>query len=293
MKKRSGKGIRNLAVIANCSKPRAADVLKRLRAAAARIGMNLLPDEQTAAAMGTCPGGSFDERIGQADALMVLGGDGTMLRAVRGLAGRRIPVIGVNIGGLGFMTSVTEDNLERALECLAGDNYATSERSIVECEVLRAGRRIVRHRALNDVVVRSIGSRVATLRMAVDGEPVSDFVCDGLIVSTPTGSTGHSLSAGGPVLMPEGKTLVVSLICPHTLSTRPLVVPDSATIAIHLEGRSGGGTLTADGQVSELLKTGDEVRVRKCRQGVRLIHLPGHSYFAVLRQKLHWRGSNV
>lgn len=293
MKKASSKGIRNLAVIANCSKPRAADTLKRLRAAAGRIGLRLLPEEQTAAAMGAASQGSFTELVRQSDALMVLGGDGTMLRAVRELDGHRIPVIGVNLGGLGFMTSVTENDLERALECLAGNEYSTSERSIVECVVTRSGKEIGRHRALNDIVLSSVGARVATLRMAVDDEAVGDFMCDGLIVSTPTGSTGHSLSAGGPVLMPEAQAFVVSLICPHTLSTRPLVLPDSVAITVCIGGRSGGGVLTADGQISQPLHTGDEVKVTRCRKGVRLIHLPGYSYFVLLRQKLHWRGSNV
>jgi NAD+ kinase len=215
-----------------------------------------------------------------------------MLRAVRELAGRDVPVIGVNLGALGFMTSVTEDNLERALDCLVSGDYTTSLRVMLDVEVWRGGRTPAGYRALNEVVLTS-GARVATLRMTVDGQEVGDFVCDGLIVSTPTGSTGHSLSAGGPVILPGARALVVSLICPHTLSTRPLVLPDEAAVEVCVVERAVGAHLSVDGQVGQPLEMGDCVKVRRSAQGVRFIHLPGYNYFAVLRQKLHWRGSNV
>jgi NAD+ kinase len=228
------------------------------------------------------------------DALIALGGDGTMLRAVRELDGRDKPVIGVNIGGLGFLTSVAEEDLERGLECLAADNYEVSVRAIMEAAVVRDGTDVSRYRALNDVVIsRGPSSRVVTLDVSVNGETVTSYVCDGLIVSTPTGSTGHSLSAGGPIVAPETCALVISLICPHTLSSRPVVVPDGDEICVTPTKSDRELLLSVDGQVGESLAQGDMVTMKRSENNVRFIHLPGYSYFAVLQQKLHWSGSNV
>ena len=285
--------MKTLGVIANCAKERAGVVLGRLRAKALVLGLEVLPDAATARLMGIVSTATPADVARQADTLMVLGGDGSMLRAVRELGGRDIPVIGVNLGALGFMTSVTENDLERALDCLVNKDYTMSQRDVLDCSVLRDGVPDGRnYRALNDVVL-ICGSRVGTLRMSIDGREVGDFVCDGLIVSTPTGSTGHSLSAGGPVLVPGTGALVISLICPHTLSTRPLVVSNDSTIEVTVVERVVDARLSVDGQVGGPLVIGDVVRIKRSARGVRFIHLPDHDYFAVLRQKLHWRGSNV
>jgi len=282
-----------VGVIANCRKPRAADVLQRLRGKAQRLGLKLVVDAPAAALMGVEGTTKLGECLEEVRAVIALGGDGTLLRTVRELAGRDIPVLGVNIGGLGFLTSVAEEDLERALDCLVSGTYTTSWRTMLECTVHRSGGVVGSYRALNDVVLTSFSSRVVTLRMLVNDEEVGDFVCDGLIVATPTGSTGHSLSVGGPVLMPATRAFLVSLISPHTLSTRPLVLPDDATVRVQVAASSGPTQLTADGQVGQPLQQGDSVAVWRSARGVRFMHLPGHSYFAVLRQKLHWRGSNV
>lgn len=285
--------MKTIGVIANCVKEKAPEVLGRLRTKAESLGIRLLPEPETAALLGLTATGTARDILRSAEIVIVLGGDGTMLRAVRALDGRDVPVIGVNLGALGFMTSVTEDKLEHALDCLVAGNYSTTLRTIIECDVIQRGQTVAKYRALNDVVLTSVGSRVTTLRMTVGGESVGDFVCDGLIISTPTGSTGHSLSAGGPILMPSSRALVASLICPHTLSTRPLVIHDDAVVAVEVVERSLGIKLGVDGQVGQALEIGDRVEIRRSGQGVRLIHLPGYSYFSVLRQKLHWRGSNV
>ncbi|MEI7880593.1 MAG: NAD(+)/NADH kinase [bacterium] len=281
-----------LGVIANCAKEKAPAVLARLRVKAQAIGLQLLPDAATAKLMGVSSFATPREVGQQADTLMVLGGDGSMLRAVRDLAGRDIPVIGVNLGALGFMTSVPEDELERALDCLVQNQYTTSLRLMLDSSLWRKGVSLGGYRALNDVLL-TCGARVGTLRMTVDGQDVGDFVCDGLIVSTPTGSTGHSLSAGGPVLLPTAQAVVVSLICPHTLSTRPLVMPSDAAIEIKVVECAESAMLAVDGQVGQPLEIGDVVRVNRSPHRVRFIHLPGYDYFALLRQKLHWRGTNV
>lgn len=281
-----------LGVIANCAKAQAPVILARLRVKAEALGIQLLPDADTAKLMGANSSATSMEVVQQSDTLMVLGGDGSMLRAVRDLDGRDIPLIGVNLGALGFLTSVPQGELERALDCLVHNQYTTSLRLMLDASLGRKGSSIGGYRALNDVLV-TCGPRVGTLRMSVDGQEVGDFVCDGLIVSTPTGSTGHSLSAGGPVLLPAASAVVVSLICPHTLSTRPLVIPSDSCIEIKVAERAVGASLAVDGQVGQPLEIGDIVRVSCSPHRVRFIHLPGYDYFSVLRQKLHWRGSNV
>ncbi|MEI8122404.1 MAG: NAD(+)/NADH kinase [bacterium] len=281
-----------LGVIANCAKERASAAVSRLRVKADALGLRLLTDSNTATLMNMTSTWSPREVVQQADTVMVLGGDGSLLRVVRELDGRDVPVIGVNLGSLGFMTSVTENDLERALDCLVRNDFTTSLRSMLDCSVVRQGRDVGSFRALNDVVI-VCGARVGTLRLSVEGQEVGDCVCDGLIVSTPTGSTGHSLSAGGPVLMPTSPAMVVTLICPHTLSIRPLVLSSHSTVEVSVVERAVGSNLSVDGQVGQSLEIGDRVRILQSHASVRLIHLPGYDYFAVLRQKLHWRGSNV
>jgi NAD+ kinase len=286
--------MKRLGVIANCTKPRSAAVLCRLAERAAALGLDLVAVGPEAALLGCRAAASFEAMFDGAEAVMALGGDGTMLRAVRQLDGRDIPVVGVNIGGLGFLTSVAEDEMDTALRCLARDEVVLQATAVAECVVRRADGRTSTHRALNDVVVsRGPSGRVITLRVTVDGQHVTSYVCDGLIVATPAGSTGHSLSAGGPILMPETPAFVISLICPHTLSSRPLVVPDRSEIGIAAAERTERMQLSVDGQVDEALAGGDAVTVRRSARGVRFIRLPGYSHFGVLRQKLRWSGSSV
>ncbi len=293
MNNNAKKPLRQIGVIANPEKPRAREALGRLAKCAANLGIEVLPDAAAAGLMGRGQGVEPEDMFRRMDALIVLGGDGTLLRAARALDGLDKPVLGVNLGGLGFLTSVAEPDLERAVECLVKGTFLESVRAVAECCVRRRGLETARHRALNDVVLASATMRVVTLILDVGGERVSDFICDGLIVSTPTGSTGHSLSGGGPVIVPEARVFVVTPICAHTLSTRPLVVPDDATIRMEVGEGSGRASLSVDGQVGEMLEEGEAVEVRRSTSGIRFLHLPGHSHFAVLRQKLHWRGSSV
>lgn len=286
--------MKKIGVVANTRKPAARAVLRRLAEKAAALRIKLYTCDATG---GLLPGAV---RVSQAalarqiDILLALGGDGTFLRAVRMLGGCDKPVLGVNLGSLGFLTSVTEEKLERALEVLHRGNFRTSVRSIAECTVIRRGRRVARYRALNDIVAGwGVSSRVNTLGLAVDGEAVAAYVCDGLIVSTPTGSTGHSLSAGGPILHPGSPSFVVSIICPHILTNRPLVVSDRSRISVEVLKAQKKLLLSVDGQEECAIAQGDRLEIRRCAKPARLVHLPGYSYFSVLRQKLGWRGSNV
>lgn len=286
--------MKHLGVIANCDKRDAVDALGRLERAAKRLDLRLYADPASAALLSPGTATPLEEAWSRLDCLVAMGGDGTMLRAVRQLDSYRdIPVLGVNIGSLGFLTSIAMDDLERALDCLMAGEYSTSSRSMVEAHIYSNNSFVASYPTLNDVVVSNgPTTRVIVLEVAVDGDPVSSCVCDGLIVSTPTGSTGHNLSAGGPILFPETQAFVVSLICPHSLSSRPLVVPAHSRIEVSVTRAAGGAALCMDGQVGHSLLAGDRVLVRQAAKGVKFIHLPDYSYVSVLRQKLQWRGKN-
>ncbi len=286
--------MKRLGVTANCTKKQAARVLGRLSEKARELGISLVADEATACLLKSCEVMSTEKMFDSVEAVLALGGDGTVLRLVRELAGREKPVMGINLGGLGFLTSVAEEDLERALRSIAEGDFTIGARAVMETSVIRGDREIGGFRALNDVVISSgPTSRVVTLDVSIDGENVTSYVCDGLIVSTPTGSTGHSLSAGGPILSPTTPACIISLICPHTLSSRPLVVPDRSEIRVAVARSAGEIVLSVDGQVGQPLSKGDCLRVRRSAKDAHFIHLPGYSYFALLRQKLRWSGSNV
>jgi len=286
--------MKTIGVFANCEKPSSARVLAHISEKAVNLGFQLITCDETADIL---PGSErmLPEKLGaEADMLIILGGDGTMLRIVRMLHGRDIPMLGVKLGGLGFLTSVSEDDIDLAMESLAKNDFSISMRSLAECVVIRSGNKKGCYRALNDIVIeRGSSPRIVTLDILIDNKEVSSCMCDGLIVSTPTGSTGHSLSAGGPVLHPETEVFVISLICPHTLSTRPLVIPDNKEITVTVASSPDDVLLTVDGQVGEPVKQGDRINIRRSDQQAQFINLPGHSYFSVLRQKLHWRGSTI
>ncbi len=287
--------MKTIGIIVNTTKAVNAETKRRLTAAAKRLNVALVscpPFDTFLPGTPSVPATDFTRTI---DALVALGGDGTLLRAVGLIADRSIPVLGVNLGRLGFLTSVTESELEHGLEALVSGAYTTSARSMLDGKIIRRkGGKSDRIRALNDVVIGwGQSTRIVTLEVAIDGEPVSSYRCDGIIVSTPTGSTGHSLSSGGPILHPDAASLVLNVICPHTLSARPLVVPDNVEINIGVKQTSKQLLLSVDGQDGLSLSDGDALVIRKAACPFNLVHLPGYQYFSVLRKKLHWSGSSV
>ncbi len=283
-----------LGVVANVRKPGSGEALERLAAGVRARGSELAVCEGEGTRVPgaeTRPADAFAEGL---DALVALGGDGTLLHAVRVLGGADVPLLGVNLGSLGFMTSVPLDRLEDALEALHAGRVTISVRTTMACRLRRGDRTGGAYRALNDVVIGwGEASRIVTLRLRIDGEEVGDFVCDGLICSTPTGSTGHSLSGGGPVVQPEAPVFVLNAICPHTLGLRPLVIPDRSRIEIEVSRSAKRQLLVIDGQDRHAMEQGDGVVITRAEPGARFIHLPDYRYFALLRQKLHWRGSSV
>jgi NAD+ kinase len=227
------------------------------------------------------------------DLLLVFGGDGTMLRVARDIAGSATPLLGINVGGLGFLTAVPSDHLVRALKHLWKGEFSFERRALIEADIRLTERRVTAL-ALNDIVIgRGEVSRLIELEVDVNGEPLTNYRCDGLIVSSPTGSTAYSLAAGGAVVLPTAEVFALTPICPHTLSNRSLIVPLSGTIRIRPVSQMATTILSADGDIVSGLAPGDVVTIRRSRYQVRIMHLAGSSFFEALRRKLHWRGTSL
>lgn len=224
-----------------------------------------------------------------ADLLIVLGGDGTLLAASRLENERGVPILPVNLGGLGFLTSVTLEEMYPILEQVFAGRSRTSERVMLDVSVIRGDVLVERHRALNDAVLnKATLSRMIDLKLTVNGEFVTDYRADGLILSTPTGSTAYSLAAGGPIVYPRVSAFLITPICPHTLTNRPLMVPDTSRIEVVFMGPGEPVTLTVDGQVGIALAPGDRVEIVRAKQRLRLVRTPERTYYQILRDKLKW-----
>ncbi|MBV9267359.1 MAG: NAD(+)/NADH kinase [Acidobacteriaceae bacterium] len=223
------------------------------------------------------------------DLMIVLGGDGTLLSAARVVGGRDIPLFAVNLGHLGFLTSITVEELFPELERSLRGEHRIGVRRMLDCELVREEKTIARYSALNDIVItKSMLARMIDLDTHVDNHFVAAYKADGLIISTPTGSTAYSLSAGGPVIFPSVAAVCLTPICPHMLTNRPVIVPDTAVVQILCRGGEEGTYLTIDGQVGEPMQKGDRVICRSSKNTVKLIRPPRMLFFDVLREKLKW-----
>lgn len=243
------------------------------------------------------PLGPGDKRIdspAQLDALLTLGGDGTLLRGARMLAGNEVPILGVNMGRLGFLTCCPADQLETSLMRFARGDYTVESRMMLRVAVIggEAGRRErASWLALNDVVIHKAGfARVVALRVAVDDELIASYSADGVVISTPTGSTAYSLSAGGPVVVPTLETLIVTPISAHTLAIRPVVLSASSRVTVQADGAPEELMITVDGQGGTKFMDGETLSVSRAEKAIRIVRFPGSSFFATLRQKLGWGG---
>ena len=227
--------------------------------------------------------------VSRVDALLVLGGDGTLLATAREACRGPVPMLGVNLGGLGFLTTTAEDQLPTVLDRLHAGEVIVETRMMVEARVRTRAGRSWTGAGLNDAVIHAADrARVLRLEVRIGRILVGRFSADGLIVATPTGSTAYSLSAGGPIVRPTVEALVATPVCPHTLGFRPLIVGADETLGLRLLGERTRGRLTLDGQVSRLLEPGDEVRLQRARDRVELIALDRDSFYRVLRDKLVW-----
>ncbi|MDX6305944.1 MAG: kinase [Blastocatellia bacterium] len=231
-----------------------------------------------------------DEQLAKSvDLILVLGGDGTMIAAARMVSDTEVPVIGVNYGGLGYLAEFPIEELFAALESILAGQYKLQKRVMLAVELWRGAELLTRNRVLNDVVVnKSALARIIEIEAFLDDQFVNMFRADGLIVATPTGSTAYNLSAGGPVIYPSMNAVVITPICPFTLSNRPIVVPDDSKIDVRLMTDKEDVALTLDGQVGFPLKAGDRIVIRKSRTTFNLVQPPNRNYFDVLRDKLKW-----
>ena len=229
---------------------------------------------------------------GKVDALLTLGGDGTLLRAARLDAGQGVPILGINLGRLGFLTCCPADMMEEALRRFAGGQYTVEKRMTLDARVLDAGGHDRAHwRALNDVVLHKGGfARVVTMRVEANGEMVARYSADGIVLATPTGSTAYNLSAGGPVVFPTLETILVTPVSAHTLALRPLVLAPSAEVLVQPEDGPEELLVTVDGQVGTTFAIGETLVVRRSQTPVPIVRFGERSFFATMREKLHWGG---
>jgi NAD+ kinase len=230
-----------------------------------------------------------DKLAANVDLILVLGGDGTMIATARLMGDTEVPVLGINYGGLGYLAEFRIEELYTALESILAGNYRLDKRVMLEVELLRGKEHLTRNRVLNDVVInKSALARIIEIEAYLNRQFVNSFRADGLIVSTPTGSTAYNLSAGGPVIFPSMNAVVITPICPFTLSNRPIVVPDDSFIELCLKTEQEDVSLTLDGQVGFSLRAEDRVVIRKSQTTFNLVQPTNRNYFDVLRDKLRW-----
>jgi len=229
------------------------------------------------------------ERVISADLIVVLGGDGTMISAARMVGDHEVLVLGVNYGSLGYLTDFRIEEMYSALESIIAGDYKIDRRLMLDAEHWRGQEKLAEGRVLNDVVINKAAlARIIEINVELDGLFVNKYRADGLIVSTPTGSTAYNLSAGGPIIFPSMNAVVVTPICPFTLSNRPIVVPDAAKIELVLEKENEGVVISLDGQTGYPMHAGDRVVIRKSATTFNLVQPSNRNYFDVLRDKLKW-----
>ena len=294
MKKIADK-IRRVGLLGNSGKISCAHAVAKAAKLICAAGREIFCDAATAQAAhlrgNICPDAATLAR--SVDLLFVFGGDGTLLRAAREIAGSQTPLLGINIGGLGFLTAVSSADLPGALKHVWNGEFKFEKRALIEAHASCDGKAI-QQTAFNDLVIsRGIASRLIELHVSVDGEPLTRYRCDGLIVSSPTGSTAYSLSAGGALVFPTADVFQLTPVCPHSLTNRSLILPLASTIRIKVMNPKPATILSADGNVVAELNAGDHIEIRRSKRTVRLMHLKDSSFFESLRAKLHWRGANL
>jgi NAD+ kinase len=287
--------IHRIGLIANPEKAHCRPLVRRAARLIRRAGRTVWTDRTTADYTGvTAPVLPDLAQLGAAvDLLLVFGGDGTILRVAREVVRSGTPILGINTGGLGFLTAASSDELSVALRRIWAGAFFVESRHLIEAGRPTRGQ-TVRQLALNDFVIsRSAVTRLIELEVAVDGAVLTNYRCDGLIVSSPTGSTAYSLAAGGAVVSPDAEVITLTPICPHTLSNRSVIVSLHSVLTVKVLSSRVDTVLSADGQIHSLLATGDIITIRRSRQVARLARLAGSSFFGTLRRKLKWSGSNL
>ncbi|MBM4270758.1 MAG: NAD(+)/NADH kinase [Deltaproteobacteria bacterium] len=284
--------IKKIGIVANIEKEKSVEYTFRLREWSTQKGVEVLLDEEIARKMGESAGLERKKLASHVDLLVVLGGDGTLLRTVRFVSEYDIPIVGVNLGEFGFLTEVNLNEMYSALELILKGEYKTEKRIMLDISLHLQAETIRQESILNDVVItRGNLSRILDLETTLDGGYLTTFRADGIIISTPTGSTAYSLSAGGPIIFPEEDSFIINPICPHTLTNRPIIIPDGVEIKVILWTKEQGATVTLDGQLSYTMKSGDSMIIKKSRYVTNLVSSPHRDYMEILRTKLGWGGS--
>ena len=280
--------MKKIGIIGKTGKQETLDILTELAPWLKSKGHEVYVDIENATVM-NIEGTPRSQMSSLVDMIIVLGGDGTMIGVARLVAEKGIPILGVNIGGLGFLTAVSRDELYEVLDRVLVDDCHVEERIMLNACVLRHSECIAEYIVMNDVVVnKGALARIIDLETYVNSTYISTFKADGLIVSTPTGSTAYALSAGGPILYPTINSIVLAPICPHTLTNRPIVLPDDVKIEIMLRSRNEDVFLTLDGQMGFSLRQNDIVEVKKSQYRARLYIPCERDYFEIIRTKLKW-----
>jgi NAD+ kinase len=282
--------IRTTGIICKPIKEMVSTAVPPLMAWLAARGVSSYLDQQTATTVGAHDRGlRRDEMGGKIDWLIVLGGDGTLLSAARAMGADQVPILAVNLGGLGFLTSVTLEELYSVLEKVLDGKANLSERMMLQAEILHEGKTTDKQIALNDAVANKAAlARMLDFDVHVDGHHVGRYRADGLIVATPTGSTAYSLAAGGPIIHPDLDAFVITPICPHMLTNRPLVVPDTARVELDFAVSHEPVYLTMDGQIGFQLDAKDRVVITKSSNKVQVVKPTTMTYYEILRSKLRW-----
>jgi NAD+ kinase len=279
--------IRKVGIYIKRNKPEAGALARQLLTSVRRRGLEALVPEPEAAMYRLDSGRPTEEVFAESDLLVVLGGDGTLLAAARLLGGRQTPILGVNLGAMGFMTEIRQEELDEALDLTLLGKARIVERMRLAAD-FHSGGEVIPYVVLNDVVVtKSALARIFDLRITVDDKYMNTLRADGLIVATPTGSTAYNLSAGGPIMHPQTKGLVITPICPHMMTNRPIVVPSTVKIEFELL-EDAPVYVTFDGQEGHEMHEGDRIVAAACDKPVLMIKSPSRTYFEVLRQKLHY-----
>jgi NAD+ kinase len=278
-----------LGVVGHLGYPHLPAVLRTLGELAPALGLELHYEREL---FEVAQNGRVLEEPGTLNALMTLGGDGTLLRGARVISPHAVPILGINLGRLGFLTCCNADQMSSALMRFARGDYMAETRMALEARVFDSrGTERQKWIALNDVVLHKGGfARVVGVRVAADGEPIGTYASDGIVLSTPTGSTAYSLSAGGPVVYPTLETIVLTPVAAHTLAIRPVVLPSSVDVTLRADDASEELLVTVDGQVGTTFAAGETLSVRRAAGEVLIVRFPGTSFFTTLRQKLGWGG---
>ena len=286
--------IKKIGIVANIAKEKSPVYTAALREWILKRGLEVYLEEGIAAKIGCPPGVEKMKLWTTVDLLVVFGGDGTILRTARLVRKRDVPIVGINLGGFGYLTEVNLNEMYAAMELILAGDFQLERRMMLDVEIQGGGEPFREGTVLNDVVInRGNLSRIVELETTVDGLYLTTFKADGLIIATPTGSTAYSLAAGGPIVFPELNSIIINPICPHTLTNRPVLLPESAEVRVSLCTREQGATVTLDGQASFTVKYGDSVTIRKSRYITTLISSPHRGYLEILRKKLGWGGSQT